>query len=229
MVHDLARLLATCPPEASLQDYKAAVMDENVLGKPTASAQRFGFRGLKEFYALDRELLIFRTLRELWDWETEAQPMLALLCATARDPILRAITPFLLSLPLGSTVRPGMISEEAERRFPGKFGDSTRLPLGRNAASSWEQAGLLYEKRDKERVRPQPRAASVAYALLLGDLCVTRGRALFDTCWTRMFDTGFETLREQAIAASRQGWLEYRASGDVIEISFRHLLQAETA
>ena len=34
-------------------------------------------------------------------------------------------------------------------------------------------------------------------------------------------------LRSQAVAAARQGWLEYRAAGRVTELSFRYLLREE--
>ena len=99
MVADLGQILVARQPDASIEDYTSAAIDQNVLGKPTASARRFGFRNLCEFYTLDRNILIFRALRDLWDADPEAQPMLALLCATARDPILRAVTPFVLALP----------------------------------------------------------------------------------------------------------------------------------
>ena len=224
MLADLVQLLGACPSSARVEEYESAAVDQNVLGKPTASARKFGFRNLREFYALDLGVVIFRALRSLWDADPRAQPMLALLCATARDPILRTLTPFVLSVLPGAGLQPLMVSDEADRRFPGKFSPNPLRSLGRNAASSWEQAGLLYGARDKERVRPQARPASVAYALLLADLCGSRGRGLFDTLWLRMFDTPIENLREQAIAASRQGWLEYRSSGDVIEVTFRHLM-----
>lgn len=227
MVEDLRQLLAVRPASSRLEDYASAVVDENVLGKPTASARRFGFRNLCEFYALDPSVRIFRALQDLWGAELDAQPTLALLCATARDPILRAVTPLVLQLPPGTLVLPSTISTEAERRFPGKFGPKTVRTLGRNVASSWEQAGLLEGRRDKERATPGVHAASVAYALLLGDLCGARGRGLFETLWARMLDAPEHTLRDQAVAASRQGWIEYRASGAVTEVTFRHLMRRE--
>ena len=227
MVEDLTQIFAVCPSDARIEDYTSAAIDQNVLGKPTASARRFGFRNLREFYALDQNILIFRTLRDLWDADPEAQPLLALLCATARDPILRAVTPFILALQPATVVTPAMISEESERKFPGKFRPSPIHTLGRNAASSWEQAGLLFGKRDKERARPEVCPTSVAYALLLGDLCGSRGRALFDTLWARMLDAPEQVLRDRAAAASRQGWIEYRSSGDVIDVSFRHLMRED--
>src|SRR5207248_9890388 len=98
MLADLRRLLAACPAAASLEEYESAAIGQNVLGKPTASARRLGFRNLREFYALDLKKLIFSGLRDLWDADPQAQPMLALLCSTARDPILRAVTPYVLAL-----------------------------------------------------------------------------------------------------------------------------------
>lgn len=228
-VPDLQLLLTSCPTNASLEDYRAAVVDENILRKPTASACRFAFRNLTEFYGLDRKILIFRALRDLWEADPLAQPLLALLCACARDPILRALTHFVLDRDRGQAITPEEISTEAERLFPSKFGESTRPSLGRNAAASWQQAGLLSGRNQKERSQATSRPASVAYALLLGDLCGERGARLFETQWARALDASAHLLREQAAEASRQGWIEYRASGDVTEISFRHLMREEEA
>lgn len=227
MLADLRVLLAVCPASAGKSAYRSAVVEENVLGKPTASACRIAFHRLREFYLLDPEFLIFRALRDLWDADRAAQPLLALLCATGRDPILRAITRFLLALPDGDTVTPALISAEAERQFPSKFSRSVLAALGRNIASSWQQAGLLLGRRPKTRSQAESRPTAVAYALLLGDLCGRRGQALFDTLWVQLLDAPTHVLREQAAAASRQGWIEYRAAGDVVEVSFRHLVRDE--
>ena len=42
-----------------------------------------------DLYALDPAVPIFRTLRYFWSRDAAAQPLLALLCACARDPLLR--------------------------------------------------------------------------------------------------------------------------------------------
>jgi hypothetical protein len=227
MLADLRRLLAGCPPEATAAQYRAAITEQNALGKPTASARKIAFDRLRELYALDSGKLIFRALRDLWLDDPGAQPLITLLCATARDPILRAMTPWLLELPTGTVVTPEMISEEAERRYPAKFAASTKQALGRNAASSWQQAGLLSGHTKKVRAQAQSRPTAVAYALLLGDLCQRRGSALFTTIWVRLLDAPGYLPREQAIAASQRGWLDYRAAGDVVEVSFRHLLREQ--
>lgn len=207
--------------------YRSAIIEDNVLSKPTAKARRITFDRLRELYGLDYGVLLFRGLRDLWPADQAGQPLLALLCATARDPILRAMTDFLVSIPVGTPVTPQMLSEEAERQFPGKFSPLVLAGLGRNAASTWQQSGLLRGKQRKERARPESRPTSVAYALLLGDLCGKRGQALFDTLWTHLLDAPTHVLREQAVIASQQGWIEYRAAGDVVEVSFRHLMRDE--
>jgi len=227
MLADLRALLRTCPSCSDREAYRSAVVEENVLGKPTAAARSKAFERLRELYALDPRILLFRAIRDLWDAEDAAQPMLALLCATARDPILRAITPYLLRLPVGTEVATNDIADEAERQFPDKFVPPSRARLGRNAASSWQKAGLLAGRSTKLRTRPEAQTASLTYALLLGDLCGRRGQTLFTTLWASMLDAPMHEMKELAILASQQGWIEYRAAGDVVEVTFRHLMRDE--
>ena len=223
--------MARGPVPATVGKYKVAIVDHNLLGKPTATARRITFERLRELYGLDPGLLVFRALDDLWDADDSAQPMIALLCSTARDPILRAITPFVLRLPIGTTITTNELAEEADHHFPGKFMPSSRERLGRNVSSSLEKTGLLSGRQLKIRAKSQARPTSLAYALLLGDLCGKRGHALFTTLWAAMLDAPIHELMELAIVASRQGWIEYRASGDVVEVSFRHLMrdQGESA
>ena len=222
---ELRMLLTGRLPGGSVGDYRTAIVDQNVLGKPTVSSRRITFDRLRELYGLDADLLVFRALVDLWDVDVRAQPMIALLCATARDPILRAVTPFLLRLPIGEVVTKQKLADKANVQFPEKFVPSSRQRLGGHMSSTWEKAGLLSGQRKRSRVRPQAFPASLAYALLLGDLCGSRGQALFTTLWAAMLDVSVHELKELAVVASRQGWIEYRSSGDVVEVSFRHLMR----
>ena len=218
-------LLASRHVSPTENTYRVAIVDQNLLGKPTASARRITFERLRELYGLDPNMLVFRALDDLWDADDSAQPMIALLCSTARDPILRAMTPFVLRLPIGAKITPHEFAEEADHQFPGKFVASSRERLGRNVSSSWEKAGLLAGRQTKKRANPRAHPTSLAYALLLGDLCGKRGQALFTTLWATMLDAPIHELMELAVVASRQGWIEYRAAGDVVEVSFRHLMR----
>ena len=197
-LEELRVLLASRPVPTTESAYRVAIIDQNLLGKPTASARRITFERLRELYALDPNILVFRALNDLWDADGSAQPLIALLCSTARDPILRAMTPFVLRLPLGATVTTHEIAEEADQQFPGKFVASSRERLGRNVSSSLEKAGLLSGQQTKKRARSQARPTSLAYALLLGDLCGKRGQALFTTLWANMLDAPIHELKELA-------------------------------
>src|SRR5260370_34075500 len=84
MLAELRLLLAACSQSASLEEYKSAVIAENVLLKKTITTRKVSFRCLQELYALNRKILIFRSFRDLWDEATQAQQLLALLRAVAR-------------------------------------------------------------------------------------------------------------------------------------------------
>jgi len=122
-------------------------------------------------------------------------------------------------------VTPQMFSQATNEHFPNRYNTSTLAKIGRNAASSWQQSGHLSGKLHKLRSRAKSRPAAVAYALLLGHLCGTRGESLFNTTWAQLLDTPVHILHEQAILASHSGWIEYRRAGNVIDISFHYLLR----
>ena len=67
MLADLRLLLAACPQSTSLEEYKSAIVDENVLLKKTVATRKASFKWMRELYAIDRKILLFRALRDLWD------------------------------------------------------------------------------------------------------------------------------------------------------------------
>jgi hypothetical protein len=164
-------------------------------------------------------------LRELWEWEIEAQPLLALLCAAARNGVLRGTAAAILVAGTGETVTPRMLVEAAMGDGAERWNAVTKGAIGRNAAASWLQSGHLSGHSTKVRVRAVCRPAATAYALLLGYLCGERGEGLFRTFWARLLDATAEELHGQAFAASQRGWLEYRHAGGVTDVGFRRLLR----
>lgn len=227
MLADLRRLLKACPPEAGLEGYRQAAVEDNVLLKGTVTSRRGAFRRLRELYGFRRDILLFRALRDLWDEDVEAQPLLAMVCAVARDPVLRAMAPGLLDIPQREAVIPGVIAGIVEQTSPGRYNENILGKIGRNAASSWQQSGHLQGRVRKIRSRADARPASLAYALLLAYLCGARGEGLFNTLWCRLLDAPEHELRQGAIVASGFGWLEYRHFGSVTDITFSYLLRSE--
>jgi hypothetical protein len=226
MLTDLRRLLDYSPATAEAATYRAAVIDENVLLKPTATTRRISFSRLRDLYILDPEVLLFQVLRELWYEDAEAQPLLALLCALARDVLLRSTAEQLVALPIGSPITPDQLAAIAQRAFPDRYSAASLSSLGRNLASSWQQSGHLAGKLNKVRARAICRPSDVVYALLLGYVTGSRGEGLFHTLWARVLDSSPHSLYEQAQVAAQRGWIEYRRAGDVVEVGFRHLMRS---
>jgi hypothetical protein len=225
MLAELRHLLAACPVESTLADYRAAVIDENVLLKRTGTTREASFYWLRTLYGLDPAVLLFRALRDLWGVDAGAQPLLALLAAAAREPLLRATAEAILGAPVGMPVTADMLAEAVDAEFPGRYSPRTLAHIGKNAAASWTQSGHLVGRAPKVRARAESSPATVAYALLVGYLSGARGEASFATPWARLLDAPTHVLHEQAMAAARDGWIEYRRAGGVTEVEFRHLLR----
>ena len=225
MLQELRSLLAYCPADATEQTYKTAIIEDNVLLKTTQDARLRSYKWLKQLYALDPNVIIFRVLRDLWGQNQEAQPLLALLCAIARDATLRATVDLIISAKKNETLTAPQLQKAIDEAYPGQLAASTLASAGRNTLSSWDQAGFLQGAKEKTRQVVHPIPLVTAYALFLAYLNGERGDGLFLSAWCRLLDQPAHVLRAQAEQASQQGWLEYRFTGQVTEITFRHFLR----
>lgn len=101
MLDELRHLLAYCRPDATRDDYFAAIEEDNCLGKRTAATRRSSGQRLSELYALAPEVPLFRVMRRCWYADSTGQPLLALLLALSRDPLLRSTAPPILRMRAG--------------------------------------------------------------------------------------------------------------------------------
>lgn len=225
MLAELGQLLEALPDDATKADYLRAVTEANALGKQTAANRRLTGQRLAELYGLDEGVVLFSALRDLWGVDPAGRPLLACLCANARDPLLRTTSAAVVSVGEGAVVGKHDFSLQVDQAWPGRFGAGTLDKIGRNAASSWTQSGHLAGRSRKVRTRVRPTAGVVAYALFLGHLQGLRGAMLLQTYWMSLLDCGTSLADTLASEASRRGWLEYRRVGDVVQVSFRWLLQ----
>ena len=90
MLAELVDLLAALPRSATRDDYRSAIVEHNVLGKSTNASRRLTNQRLGELYGLDPAIPVFRVLRRLWDLDEDGRPLVAMMCALTRDPLLRA-------------------------------------------------------------------------------------------------------------------------------------------
>lgn len=227
MFDQLAELMDATGQGTSYDAYREDLDKENRLGKRTATNKVHTSRKLKALYGLDPSITVFRLLRHFWDLDPgQGRPVLALLCVTARDPLLRSLTPVLLDTPKRSSLEYEPLEVVLEERTGDRFSETTLRSIARRASSSWKQSGHL-AGRARIRQRPAVTAAVAAYAFSLGYLEGRRGTLLFDTIWARLLDRSEEELRALAASASANGFLLYRGVADVVEIRFPGLWTKE--
>ena len=218
MLAELTDLLIDVPQTATREDYASAIIEDNLLGKQTASTRRLTNQRLGELYGLSRSTPLFRILRRIWEIDEPGRPLLAILCALARDPLLRATATVVLPMPPRSELlRTAMLS--AIRGATGRrLNESILDKVARNAGSSWSQSGHLEGRVRKIRHLVNPTPGSVAYALWIGSLFGHAGENLFRTPWARVLDRSTGELLDLALGAKQLGLLNATAGGGVVEI-----------
>ena len=225
MLGELNDLLNATLPEASREDYANAVVEENCLGKRTLANRRISLQHLRELYALDPRVSLFRVLRDLWDYHDTSRALLALLLALARDPLLRATATAVLRTPFGNEFARQPMKDAVSEAVGDRLNADTLDKVVRNAAASWTQSEHLHGRGRKIRQKVEATPAATAYALLLGFATRRGGRLLFDTPWCGILDAHAGELIELAAEAKRLGLLDLKQSGSIIDVSFPTLLK----
>jgi len=220
MLADLTALME----DGGFLDPAAAIIERNVLGKPSMRAREVSLKRLRELYGLDIAPPICSALHELWSRDPGGRPLLALLCALARDPSLRDGADAVLDAPPGARVRAPAITEAFEERHPGRLGEKMAQSLARNAASTWTQAGYLEGPIRKVRTRAKPSPAVAAYAALIATVCGFGGPALLECRWLDVLDRPLDDRLSLLRQAEGLGLARVRAAGSVLEVEVRQPL-----
>ena len=178
MLAELTALFDAVPAAASEADITIAIRHANCLSKSTTSTRRLTHQRLTELYALDPHVPIYRVLRRLWSLEPTGRPLLALLVAIARDPMLAASAPAVVLLPIGADFARGPMKDairaamlEGARAVGGdvrEIGDRREaiaaavaeagpgdvlLILGKGHEPGQEIAGIVHPFDDRDEVR----------------------------------------------------------------------------
>ena len=224
MLGELSAAFLATPSKATRSQYAEAAIDGNCFGKATVATRRLTNQRLGELYGLDPEIVIFRILRDLWEKDDVGRPLLAVLIALARDPLLIATAQSVISL------RPGAEFVRDEMKFALRRSVGDRLKEGildkvvRNAASSWAQSGHLAGRTFKRRQPVQPTPAAVALAMYLANAVGFRGADLLSSGWVAVLDClANEGTGTGALCEASQDFSDLRMGGDVFELSLDRL------
>lgn len=223
MLAELSDLLAETGPDATREDFRAAVVDDNVLGKQTYSNRRLTFQRLSELYGLDPAIPIYRVLRRVWDIDRPGRPLMAILCALARDPLLRSSAAVVLSMTSGAELSRSEMIRGLQTETGGRLKESIRDKVARNAGSSWTQSGHLTGRVRKKRQLVSPTVGPASLAYWLGGTQGLAGSSLLDSAWARVLDATRPRLVDLALSARQAGLIHAVVGGDVIEIDPRML------
>lgn len=219
MLEELTVLLRECPVSTLRAEYTTAVVERNCLAKHTAATRQLTIQRLSELYGLDPSVPLFRIMRRIWDADEKGRPLLALLLAMARDPLLRVTAPPILLMQPGQELGRQQITDALRLNVGDRLNEESLDKVVRNTASSWTQSGHLTGRSRKSRLKVQPTPFVVFYAILLGYLLGRRGSDLFESIWAKALDSTPEELAILAMDAKRYGLMDIKQSGGMFAIS----------
>jgi hypothetical protein len=217
MFTELSALMAS----DGIENPSGVIVGENLLGKPSIRAREAALYRLHQLYGVSGNDPIWRVIRGLWKRDDNGRPLLALLTALARDPMLRDSAAAVLDASPGERVRWPAIAATFEAANPGRIGEKMAKSLAQNAASSWTQAGFLKGAVRKERVRSIPTPTVAAFGALLASLCGFGGQRLLESRWLTVIDRPAEDRLALLRQAEGLGLVRVRSAGDVLEIDVR--------
>lgn len=216
----LVELLRAVPADAAAEEYSEAVVEGNILGRPTQTGRQRSFRHLRELYFLNPARLEFTALRRFWDIDPLSHPLLAGLLAFTRDEVLRASFAAIAVAPAGSGVTSADLTAAVATRFGNEMSESTLGKIGRNTGACWTQTGHLMGRSKKVRTEVEARPAAIAYAAYLGHLAGGRGIGVLDNPWSQILGLAPGRTLEALRDAHTQGFLDLLVAGNVIDVSF---------
>ncbi len=223
MLAELGTLFDAVPAAATEEEIAAAIREANCLGKQTAATRRSTRQRLAELYGLNPHVPVYRVLRRLWQLDVAGRPLLAILVAVARDPLLAASAAAIVPLAVGTEFTRGPMKEAILVATGDRISDAILDKVVRNAASSWTQSGHLAGRTIKVRQKVIATPATAAMALYLANAAGFRGQLVFANGWTKLLDADAATLRHLALEAKRAGLIDVRMAGDIVDTAFDRL------
>ncbi len=224
MFLEMRILVLSMPLIVDHDDFTKAIVDDNILEKPTLSSRKESLIRLKQLYGMDPSKALFRVLWELGHADLDSLPQLCLVSAYARDPQLRHSFELIRTLHLGEALARVDMENHLENGFPGRFSQGMKASMARNVNTSWTFGGHLTGKVKKTRRLPEPRPMSAVYAMFVGYLTGLRGERLLDSVFASLVASNRSLLQASLSLASAKGLLSLKQAAGIVEFDFSNLL-----
>lgn len=224
MLHELTALLAHTPRAASADQIEQAVIEDNILDKPTLSSRKNSLHHLRELYGLDATQALFRVLRAFAKQDNVSIPLLALVCVYCRDPQLKQSFELIKRLRLGEVLPRATMEEYLEDSFSGRFSAAMKKSMAQNVNTTWTYAGHLSGRAKKIRQLPACRPTAAAYAMFAGFLAGLRGQQLLASAYGQLVAKDPSILLAQLPLAAARGLIGFKFAGGIFEFDFSDLL-----
>ena len=224
MFNELSLLLGSQPTGASKSDYQTAILDFNVLDKPTESSRVKSNRIITDLYGLDNNQTLFRSLRALYDHSPQALPQLALVLAFCRDALLRKSSELIFRTLPGQTIPRTDMEDLFEQNYPEHFSEAMKKSLSQNVNTSWTFAGHLSGKTVKTKTIAPIQPAATAFAMLAAHLLGLSGAAAIESVFGKLISTDPHATSYALADANSQNLCDFRMSGGITELRFPQFL-----
>lgn len=219
----LAELERALRADVSGEQLATLALKENLFAKATASGRELTLQRLRELYGLDDAIPLYRALSLLWRRDPSSFPLLGLLGALARDPLLRVTAQPIVGLPIGSELSRDAVRDALVSAVGTRLSGATVDQVVRNAASSWAQAGHLEGRTFKRRKRVEATPAALAFAIWLAHAAGIQGEAALASGWVTILDLARSELPAMLERARAAGLVDVRQFGSRIELDASRL------
>lgn len=228
MLSELTTILAVSEVRG-LNETISAILSENLLGKSSTAAASSALKNLFSLYGLKAPPAITRAMMRLWAGDANSHPILAVLCALARDPILRDTALPVLSAPIGQRFGAKELTEILTDKYADRFSFATLRSLGQNCAATWTQSGHLAGRMTKVRTQVEATPEAAALSALIAQAAGFGGPTVLTSPWMAVLDASPEEQLGLLRRAQGRGLVRVRHAGAVFELQISPELMAEFA
>jgi hypothetical protein len=226
MLLEMRALIRSLPIAVSKAEFIEAVVEENLLQKPTLSSRKKSLHHLVELYGMDVSKPLFRVLWKLGHDDLESLPQLCVVCTYARDAQLRHSFGLVRTLRAGEPLSRTAMEGHLETGFPARFSPAMKKSMAQNVNTTWTFSGHLTGKMKKFRQMPEPTPTSAAYSMLAGYLSGLRGERLLESAFGALVASNRVQLEAALSFASAKGLLSFKRAAGIVEFEFSNLLNA---